>query len=196
MDCRLEQKAHTSWHICEGEMRQSSVKREDWKQLDAGTGDFNPSCLTGLDDRDVESLSRRQSTSHPHCCSTISTGMLIYSAWVIEVRPLPSNHSWRVLSEKLKRDSEMCSDSFGVTDHSRGHRPSTDRAVRGVPAKDWHLHGITSVVYGDRPLFILTLARDQVEAGDCEVNKETHLTWKWLLLYYYFSVWSSLQGTK
>lgn len=68
------------------------------------------------------------------------------------------------MSGKLKRDSEMCVDSFGVANHSRGHLPSTDSAVRGVPCKHCHLHGITSVVYSDRPgFFMLTLA-----TGHCE----------------------------
>lgn len=42
--------------------------------------------------------------------------------------------------KKLKCDCEMCLDSLGVTNHSRGHHPSTDSVVRGVLSKDWHLH--------------------------------------------------------
>ena len=40
------------------------------------------------------------------------------------------------MSEELKRDREMCLDSFGVTNHSRGHHPSTGSAVGGVFRKD------------------------------------------------------------
>lgn len=42
----------------------------------------------------------------------------------------------RAMSEKLKRDREMCLDSLGVANHSKGHHPSADSAVRGLLCKD------------------------------------------------------------
>lgn len=77
------------------------------------------------------------------------------SAFTVKAEEMSDASHCHALSEKLKRDSEMCLDSFGVTNHSRVHHPSTDRAVTGVIGKDWHLHRITSVVYSDRPLFFL-----------------------------------------
>lgn len=88
-----------------------------------------------------------------------STSYVSYScmqscrAFTVKVEVMSDASHCHALSEMLKRDSEICLDSFGVTNHSRGHHPSTDRAVRGVLHKDWHLHRITSVVYSDRPLF-------------------------------------------
>lgn len=60
------------------------------------------------------------------------------------------------MSEKLRHDSEMCLDSLSVTNHSRGHHPSADM-VR-VLWRDWHVHGITSVVYSDRTVFFFTFS--------------------------------------
>lgn len=40
------------------------------------------------------------------------------------------------VSEKLTCWREMCLDSFGVANHSRGHRDCTDTAVKEVVHKD------------------------------------------------------------
>lgn len=43
---------------------------------------------------------------------------------------------YHAVSEKLKCDCEMCLDSYGVANYSRGHHDCTDSADKEVIGKD------------------------------------------------------------
>lgn len=117
-----------------------------------------------------------------HCQQEVSNNGASYqshsctrsrSTFTVNVEEMSAGSHCRAMSEKLKWDSEMCLDSFGVTNQSRGHHPSTDSAVREVRCKHWHLHRTTSMVSSDRSLFTLTLATGPCEAAGLDPVKQT-----------------------
>lgn len=74
---------------------------------------------------------RNSSASYLSCSRTQSC-----STFTVNVEEMSDASHCHAMSEKLKRDREMCLDSFGVAKHSRGHGLSTDSAVRGVLCTD------------------------------------------------------------
>lgn len=93
-------------------------RREDWKQLEQVISILHV-LLGGM-------MKMPRVWPSPEHQSYIF--LLLCSFLVRDSSPPPL-----ALSEKLTRDTEMCSDSFSVSGRRRGHRPSADGAVRGVP---------------------------------------------------------------
>lgn len=123
-------------------VRQSGMRKHSWALAPMLISE-TPPLLKRVKKTVITGLTRRWKPANP------VRYRLVFGVYSRSWRDVTGASRCRAVSEKLRHDSEMCLDSLSVTNRSRGHHPSADM-VR-VLWRDWHVHGITSVVYSDRP---------------------------------------------
>lgn len=121
--------------------RQSGMRKHSWALAPMLISE-TPTLLKRVKKMVITGLTRRWNPANP------VRYRLVFGVYSGSWEDVTGASRCRAMSEKLRHDSEMCLDSLSVTNHSRGHHPSADM-VR-VLWRDWHVHGITSVVYSDR----------------------------------------------
>lgn len=145
-------------------VRQSGMRKHSWALAPMLISE-TPPLLKRVKKTVITGLTRRWKPANP------VRYRLVFGVYSRSWRDVTGASRCRAVSEKLRHDSEMCLDSLSVTNRSRGHHPSADM-VR-VLWRDWHVHGITSVVYSDRPVVFFSLFHlPLATVGEKNIHKE------------------------